>query len=266
MLVHTNSVPDIRLRGGEESAVLLHRIRGKNLVVKVAPRLAIEAYVLRLAAKHRVPVPRVHKLLGNKLYLEWISGKEPTEEDANRSFMRQFTGAVRKLHAIPIRGVGNPLHPSTYTPHAWKVFLKRRFDQSLASLQKHQYIRDRTQASLENRWEEKATKGMRTFKPAIVHGDLHLYNARLMPNGRVILLDFNDAFYGDPLFDFAPFKYFCPSLFSKFRKAYSSRSLVGEKDALQWYSLQQAVEAAAFYAGINSPRHVRHALRLAKSS
>src|SRR4030095_9723284 len=114
------------------------------------------------------------------------------------------------------------------------------------------YISARERTKLEEKFTALAQDGTRSFTPTLVHGDLHLYNTRMTPRDTVVLLDFNDAFFGDPLFDFAPFKYFCPRLFPKFRKAYAARTFSREKEALRWYSLQQAIEAAAFYAGIGS--------------
>lgn len=266
MLAHTKNLPDIRLRGGEESLVVFHRRRGANVVVKMTSGADVEAAALRLADKQGVPVPRVHERRGSTLYLEWIPGKEPQESDANPRYLRRLASAVRALHGIRAPGIGNILAPKPYGDAAWKGYLKRRFDRSLRALERKRRISARDRARLEDAFSELAAAGLRSFEPTLVHGDLHLWNTRVTTGDQVVLLDFDDAFFGDPLFDLAPFRYFCPRLSARFRDAYAKRPFPGEKGALRWYSLVHAVEAAAFYADLGSAAHVRHALRVARSA
>lgn len=258
-----NKIMDTNLRGGEESLVTLRRLRdGKNIVIKIASNAKTEAMIMRLARKHGVPVPRIHELRGDKLYMEWIPGREPTESDANKKLIGQFAKIMRKLHSVNVSRIGDPSSPKANSPAAWKSFLKRRFETNLKILQSTKHADAKMRHALEKTFEALAREGIRPFKPSIVHGDLHLYNVRLSANGKLILFDFNNAFFGDPLYDFAPFKYFCPRHFTSLRKAYSKKIFPLEKDAFRFYFFLQTVDAAAFYAHIQYEKRAKHALRL----
>jgi len=90
--------------------------------------------------------------------------------------------------------------------------------------------------------------GARSFTPSLVHDDLHLDNIRVTPDNKIFLIDFDGAFWGDALYDFAEFKYFHPKLYTKLRKLYSSNIFKNEKAAMELYSFHRALDLAAFFA------------------
>lgn len=258
---------NIVLEGGEASKVILRSFSHGKTVIKTTEHGNIkkEAAILRLLAKNGVAVPRVRSVRGKNLFLEYIPGKNLSKVKINGAIIKKTAAAFRKMHSIKRRFIGKLDAPLKNTPENWTKFMNNRMKKELQRTVKHGFLGIKTAQQLEEKGYGLARKGIRPFKPTLVHSDLHLDNIRITPTGKIFLLDFENPFLGDELYDFAPLRYFHPSLYPKIRKSYSPELFANEKNAMRWYAFLHAIEIGTFYAGIGKRQEANKAFRVARA-
>lgn len=258
---------DTILAGGEASKVILRSFGPKKVVIKSAKYgdVGMEAAALKILHSHGVPVPRPLRLSGRTLSMEYILGKNAQEVEMTPLVIRKIAKAIRKMHSVREDVVGKLNTPSQNTLENWRHFLEQKMERGLVKLNKKGFLSHKEAALLKARFAVLARKGIRSFTPTIVHSDLHLDNIRITPKGKAFLIDFENPFWGDGLYDLAPFHYFHPSLYRALRKAYSSTSFPREREALRLYLFLHAIDIGSFYADIGGKKQVEKALNTARS-
>jgi Ser/Thr protein kinase RdoA (MazF antagonist) len=258
---------DTPLAGGEASKVILRSYGSKKTIIKssIYGDIKAEAVVLRILRSRGVSVPRPLRVRNGILYMEYVPGRNAQEVKITSSVIKNIAKVVKKMHSVHNDVVGRLDAPSGNTPENWIRLLEGKVGRGIKNLSKHGFLNRKEATALGNRFGALAKRGCRTFRPTIVHSDLHLDNIRITPSGKIFILDFENPFWGDGLYDMAPFKYFHPSLYPAFRKAYSPVSFAREKKAIRLYLFVHAIDIGSFYANIGNKEQVARALRTARS-
>ncbi|MEA2701650.1 MAG: Fructosamine kinase [Candidatus Parcubacteria bacterium] len=257
------------LVGGEASKVILRSYKHKKVVVKTSEYGDVrkEAAALKLLAKNGIAVPRVRSVRNKAIFMDYIPGTNPQGSNISKAtLLRNIAAAFNKLHTVRSNHLGELSKPLKNTSQNWIKFMHKRMKKGLQAMHALGFLNMKELKELERRAKELSDLGIRAFKPAIIHADLHLDNIRVTPEGEVFFLDFEGPFWGDELYDLAPFKYFHPKLYTKFRKAYSRHRFSHEKEAMCWYTFLHAIDIGAFDASIGKKKGVARALRIARSA
>ncbi len=259
MFTKPKDVSDRILATGESSSIRLQYIGKKKVVVKHSVRSnpKKEMKALKLAKKAHVPVPAVIKFEKGEMYIEFLNARTIQKADLTDKFFEDLTSILKKLHSIKVSKVGDIVSPTSFSQKNWLYFLKTKLKKSLDYLVQNKKIDDTQAKELLAGWIKKVQKlPKRDVQPTLVHGDVHLYNILINFQKKLFLIDFEDAFYGDPLYDFVTFSNFHPKIFPKFKKFYTNKSPLspGSEDWFDVYQFVHLVWLCFFYVDIGKDK------------
>ncbi len=246
------------LTGGASSSVILQQTGDERVVIKESIRadLRTEHRALELAHQAGVPVPAVINFANNRLTLEWIDGRTITAADYSAAFFGQLSAVIQTLHRIETPSIGRLLEPQPYSLSGWFQFLKTSLHRQLDYLVRHGQLTAAQSTNYAHTWTVRYQQlPPREFQPTLIHGDIHIDNILLTPDGRQYLIDFEDAFYGDPLFEFAVIEDFHPDLRAGVQAHTQDPRLwsAGWQDWFEVYAFVQSATLAAFNVDVNDP-------------
>jgi len=248
-----------KLSGGESSSVILSQRGSNKFVVKHSVRnnLKNEFIALKLARKGKVPVPAVIKYKKGTLFLEYINGKNIKRPDLGDKFFKNLSLVLKKLHSIRTSRVGKLTSSKRFSKNNWFDFLKSNLTKNINFLVKNGKFSKTEGKSFIDSWVTKFHKlPNRTFLPTLVHNDIHLDNILVTQDKKLYLIDFEDSFYGDPLYDLVPFSDFHPRFFSQLKKFYNHKDIFlnGWQDWFRIYEFVHWVCLGAFYIDIGKQK------------
>jgi HAD superfamily hydrolase (TIGR01509 family) len=156
-----------------------------------------EAAALRAARSSGAPVPEVlGSLHGDPCLL--VLRELPTRQSlrGGPALWREAGAAARDLHRTPIpAGLGMFCDGGS----SWDEHVTRRIELE-ATLAVRRGLLNRFEADATIRYAEGALCAAGTFEPVLLHGDLQARHVMVVGD-EVVLVDFGDAGFGDPVFD-----------------------------------------------------------------
>jgi len=213
------------LASGTLNDIWRFRSGSRQLVLKAARTpegnsLAIEEAVSDALAAHSISHPRV-RALDDSLsvvpfafaiidYVEGPSMQElDTDEAAIQAILPKVAEVFRAVHQI--KGVNFGLVEAQAgqlkgTHSTWRGFLTTRLKEHLDLLITHRIVTD---AEAEELWLS-IELIVQTPVPKLLHGDCGPHNIMVRPTGRPLLIDWEDAIFGDPEFELALWATFNP--------------------------------------------------------
>lgn len=164
---------------------------------------------------------------------------------------------MKKLHSIRLAKVGDITSPKQFSQKNWFNFLKTQLARKVKFLVKSGKITGKEARQFIDCWTSQRGKlPKRSFQPTLVHNDVHLDNVLITKSKQLYLIDFEDSFYGDPLYDLIPFSDFHPRLFPKLKKFYNNKTVFnsGWQEWFKVYEFIHWVSLGAFYIDIGKQR------------
>ena len=250
----------VKLAGGESSSVILQKVGNKKFVLKHSVRnnLKREQIALKIAKKSGVFVPDVLACKDGNLQLEFIDGRNIKKSDLSDLFFKNLGIVLKQLHSIKVSKVGDLISPKQFSEKNWFNFLKARLSRGIKYLIRRNKITEVEGKKFLNYWTARFRKlPKRSFRPTLVHNDVHLDNILITKNGKLYLIDFEDSFYGDPLYDLIPFSDFHPRLFPKLKKYYNNKAVLssGWQEWFEIYEFIHWVSLGSFYVDIGKQKN-----------
>ena len=250
----------VKLAGGESSSVILQKVGDKKFVLKHSVRndLKREQIALKIAKKSGVAVTDVLSYKNGNLELEFINGRNIEKSDLSDLFFKNLGIILQKLHTIKVSKVGELISPKQYSEKNWFNFLKAKLNIGINDLVRYRKI-DKTEAkNFLDCWIVQFRKlQKRSFQPTLLHNDVHLDNILITKNGKLYLIDFEDSFFGDPLYDLIAFSDFHPRLFPKLKKYYNNKAVLSN-DWQEWFKVYEFihwVNLCSFYVDIGKQKN-----------
>lgn len=164
---------------------------------------------------------------------------------------------MKKLHSFKVSTVGELTAPQKFSESAWFNFLKAKLSSRITYLVRAGKVSRKQGNDFLSCWLSQFCKlPRRSFQPTLVHNDLHLDNVIMTPTKKLFLIDFEDSFYGDPLYDLVTFSDFHPKLFPKLKKFYNNKAVLsnGWQEWFKIYEFIHWVSLGSFYVDIGKER------------
>lgn len=203
--------------GLESEVYLVKDPQGKNLILKQRKptgkhNYLFEAYVYEALGKRGARVPEVIGVTNERLVMTQLSGQEMDDREElfhNTALFRDIARSLSKCREMRLHGFGHVVQSeSGFTGQyaTWQSFLlatEKLFDSkniTNSGLAKNELTR------LQDFWT-KTVKEIDLSYGMLVHGDFALSAIFVDDEKFTGIIDFGDAFIGDPLMDIAYFKF-----------------------------------------------------------
>jgi Ser/Thr protein kinase RdoA (MazF antagonist) len=176
--------------------------------------LHLQQWASSEAILEQVKTPRIistdtsHKLVPfDYQIIEYVEGKTLFEERHNEelvcSVLKEVSDELNKLHQIKMRNyglVGFNLSKS------WEHYLDTNFAAHIEYLEKHELADVLSIIMVYN----DAISNLPLIQPKLLHGDLSYHNIIVKDGKLAAIIDWEDALFGDPIFDYANLATFHP--------------------------------------------------------
>ena len=214
------------LASGTLNDVWRFRSGGDRLVLKAArtpggEALAIEAAVSDALAAHAVDHPRV-RAFDDSLsavpfafaIIDYVDGRSMRELDSDEVAVEQVLPSVAKafraVHQVPGTryGLAEVRSGRLVGTHAtWRDYLSTRLTEHLELLLANDIVTETEAEEFRLAAEPIGPESA----PKLLHGDCGPHNIMVGPTGRPLLIDWEDAAFGDPEFELALWATFNPT-------------------------------------------------------
>ena len=241
----------VKLAGGESSSVILQKVGDKKFVLKHSVRndLDREQIALKIAKKSGVAVPSVLSYKNGNLELEFINGRNIKKSDLSDLFFKNLGIVLKKLHSIKASRIGELSSPKKLSEKNWFDFLKSKLIIGINDLVLYRKISKAEAKTFLDCWITKFHKlQKRSFQPTLLHNDVHLDNILITKNVKLYLIDFENSFFGDPLYDLIAFSDFHPRLFPRLKKYYHNKA-VFNNGWQEWFNVYEFIHSHYFKRG-----------------
>lgn len=229
----------------------------------MAPR--VEHAVSRLLVSAGVRHPIVHAsadtVAGTPwLVLDQVDGVDLRSRDADEDLVVEANASVAAqlslVHAIDVHGFGlldvDRAGILRGTHATWASYLLTRRDEHLAALLDAGIVSDATARSIRTVTDQLGDVALPTAR--LLHGDIGPHNVMLDGGDprRILLIDWEDALAGDPLFELAQWATFQPPRrWEPFRRAYENEGWGG--DLFRLYFLRITLAKAVVRVRLGLP-------------
>lgn len=200
--------------------------------------LAAGAHVQAVLGHHGIPCARVFEYDFSRRHvptdievLERIEGMSLSAFDdddaATAPHLASLAGLLRKVHAIPGEGAGfvdaSVASRLAGVHTGWDQYVFTQLSPHLAALEAAR-VMTASEASAALGAFERARPGLARVEPRLLHGDPGSHNVIVREGAEPVLVDWEDALLGDPLFDVAFWATFHPERrWPAFFEAYFAR-------------------------------------------
>jgi len=197
------------------------------------------------------------------------------QEDAFRARLADVGEALARCHlGVPTQGFGlldpcaalSPDAPLTGTCATWAAYLGNHAEEHIHILRDHAEIDGETASRITERFAE--LSNIDGVSPCLLHGDCTAANIMLDGSGGIVLLDWEDALSGDPLFDLAALATFHPverhpHIFEGYRRVRPTPRDQARAYWLYFLRISVAKQVHRIRFGLNThPRHERARQRI----